>query len=102
MYVTLELVKVVQCLYVNWDIHMFYRGTNIPARARASGLTEELGQVSPMSLLFVLYMIIASDYVERKSIVLPQLLFYTWRTHPHLHHVLECKLGSFYAETKHV
>ena len=74
MYVTLELVKVVQCLYVNWDVHMFYRGTNIPARARASGLTEELGQVSPvspMSPLFVFYMIIASDYVERKSIVLP-------------------------------
>ncbi|KAG0624510.1 hypothetical protein M758_3G253200 [Ceratodon purpureus] len=45
MYVTLEIVKVVQCLYVNWDIHMFYHGANTPARARASGLTEELGQV---------------------------------------------------------
>jgi magnesium-transporting ATPase (P-type) len=45
MYVTLEIVKVVQCLYVNWDIHMFYHGANTPACARASGLTEELGQV---------------------------------------------------------
>ena len=45
MYVTLEIVKVVQCLYVNWDITMYYHHNNTPARARASGLTEELGQV---------------------------------------------------------
>jgi len=45
MYVTLEIVKVVQCLYINWDIQMFHYGNNMPARARASGLTEELGQV---------------------------------------------------------
>lgn len=45
MYVTLEIVKMVQCMYVNWDIEMFYCGTNTPAHARASGLMEELGQV---------------------------------------------------------
>lgn len=45
LYVTLEIVKAVQCLYVNWDIHMFHHAANVPARARATGLTEELGQV---------------------------------------------------------
>lgn len=61
MYVTLELVKVVQCLYVNWDIHMFYHDTNTLARARASGLTEELGQVSHMSPSIMFHLVFASD-----------------------------------------
>jgi hypothetical protein len=50
MYVTLEIVKVVQCLFINWDRKMFHAHTQQYAQAQFSGLTEELGQVSPPSL----------------------------------------------------
>ena len=43
--VTLEVVKFIQAIYINWDLDMYYKETNTPAMARTSNLNEELGQV---------------------------------------------------------
>ncbi|KAG7523913.1 phospholipid-transporting ATPase IB isoform X1 [Solea senegalensis] len=43
--VTLEVVKFIQALFINWDIEMYYAETDTPAMARTSNLNEELGQV---------------------------------------------------------
>ncbi|XP_008690501.2 phospholipid-transporting ATPase IB-like [Ursus maritimus] len=43
--VTLEIVKYVQAMFINWDEDMHYKGNNVYAMARTSNLNEELGQV---------------------------------------------------------
>uniref|UniRef100_A0A673SX93 Phospholipid-transporting ATPase n=1 Tax=Suricata suricatta TaxID=37032 RepID=A0A673SX93_SURSU len=43
--VTLEIVKYVQALFINWDEEMHYEGNDVYAMARTSNLNEELGQV---------------------------------------------------------
>ncbi|XP_058545448.1 phospholipid-transporting ATPase IB-like isoform X3 [Neofelis nebulosa] len=43
--VTLEIVKYIQALFINWDEDMHYEGDNVYAMARTSNLNEELGQV---------------------------------------------------------
>ncbi|XP_026920378.1 phospholipid-transporting ATPase IB-like isoform X3 [Acinonyx jubatus] len=43
--VTLEIVKYIQALFINWDEDMHYEGNNVYAMARTSNLNEELGQV---------------------------------------------------------
>lgn len=45
LYVTVELVNVVQCMYIGWDLQIYSTEDDMPARARASGFVEELGQV---------------------------------------------------------
>ncbi|KAN0043355.1 hypothetical protein ACTA71_011007 [Dictyostelium dimigraforme] len=45
LYVSLELVKVAQAVYVGWDVKMYDPETNTPARTRTSNLSEELGQI---------------------------------------------------------
>ncbi|GMH31210.1 hypothetical protein Nepgr_033053 [Nepenthes gracilis] len=45
LYVSIEIVKVLQSLFINHDIHMYYDKADKPARARTSNLNEELGQV---------------------------------------------------------
>ncbi|CAH9123163.1 unnamed protein product [Cuscuta epithymum] len=45
LYVSIEIVKVLQSVFINQDQHMYYRETNKPAHARTSNLNEELGQV---------------------------------------------------------
>ncbi|KAJ4848217.1 putative phospholipid-transporting ATPase 9 [Turnera subulata] len=45
LYVTVEVVKVLQSTFINQDIHMYYEEADKPARARTSNLNEELGQV---------------------------------------------------------
>lgn len=45
LYVSVEIVKVLQSLFLNQDIHMYYEQADKPARARTSNLNEELGQV---------------------------------------------------------
>ncbi|CAM6101933.1 unnamed protein product [Calypogeia fissa] len=45
LYVTLEIVKVVQSYYIDWDVHMYHRDTKTFAKARTTNLNEELGQV---------------------------------------------------------
>ncbi|XP_027445397.1 phospholipid-transporting ATPase IB-like isoform X6 [Zalophus californianus] len=43
--VTLEIVKCVQAMFINWDEDMHCKGNNVYAMARTSNLNEELGQV---------------------------------------------------------
>ncbi|CAI9267581.1 unnamed protein product [Lactuca saligna] len=45
LYVSIELVKVLQALFINQDIHMYDEETGTPAQARTSNLNEELGMV---------------------------------------------------------
>ncbi|KAL3683459.1 hypothetical protein R1sor_001481 [Riccia sorocarpa] len=45
LYVTLELVKVLQSYYVDHDVQMYHEPTKTFARARTTSLNEELGQV---------------------------------------------------------
>ncbi|KAF5745314.1 hypothetical protein HS088_TW07G00898 [Tripterygium wilfordii] len=45
LYVSIEVVKVLQSIFINQDIHMYYEETDKPAKARTSNLNEELGQV---------------------------------------------------------
>ncbi|KAF8023103.1 hypothetical protein BT93_F0564 [Corymbia citriodora subsp. variegata] len=46
LYVSIEVVKVLQAVLINKDIHMFDEATCQSVRARTSNLNEELGQVS--------------------------------------------------------
>nr|XP_022321907.1 probable phospholipid-transporting ATPase IA isoform X3 [Crassostrea virginica] len=43
--VTLEVVKFIQAIFINWDLDMYHAETDTPAMARTSNLNEELGQV---------------------------------------------------------
>lgn len=45
LYVSIEIVKVLQCIFINQDIHLYYEEADKPAHARTSNLNEELGQV---------------------------------------------------------
>ncbi|XP_071692834.1 probable phospholipid-transporting ATPase 8 [Rutidosis leptorrhynchoides] len=45
LYVSIEMVKVLQSIFINQDQDMYHEETNRPARARTSNLNEELGQV---------------------------------------------------------
>ncbi|KAK9750496.1 hypothetical protein RND81_02G200700 [Saponaria officinalis] len=45
LYVSIEIVKVLQSHFINRDIHMYYEEADKPAHARTSNLNEELGQV---------------------------------------------------------
>lgn len=45
LYVSIEIVKVLQTIFINNDIHMYYEEADKPAHARTSNLTEELGQI---------------------------------------------------------
>ncbi|KAL9251249.1 putative phospholipid-transporting ATPase 8 [Drosera capensis] len=45
LYISIEIVKVAQSIFINQDRDMYYEETDRPARARTSNLIEELGQV---------------------------------------------------------
>ncbi|CAA0828517.1 Putative phospholipid-transporting ATPase 8 [Striga hermonthica] len=45
LYVSIELVKVLQSIFINQDRDMYFDEGDKPARARTSNLNEELGQV---------------------------------------------------------
>ncbi|CAI7795274.1 unnamed protein product [Closterium sp. NIES-53] len=45
LYVTMELVKLVQAATIALDLHMYYEERDIPTTARTSNLNEELGMV---------------------------------------------------------
>ncbi|KAI4350690.1 hypothetical protein L6164_005120 [Bauhinia variegata] len=45
LYVSIEIVKVLQSIFINHDLEMYYEETDRPARARTSNLNEELGQI---------------------------------------------------------
>uniref|UniRef100_A0A3P9ITQ8 Uncharacterized protein n=1 Tax=Oryzias latipes TaxID=8090 RepID=A0A3P9ITQ8_ORYLA len=45
LYVSLEIIRFGNSLFINWDRDMYCPRTNTPARARTTKLSEELGQV---------------------------------------------------------
>lgn len=45
LYVSVEFIRSMQSLWINWDIKMYYDKADIPARARTTTLNEELGQI---------------------------------------------------------
>ncbi|MCO5593988.1 hypothetical protein L7F22_048007 [Adiantum nelumboides] len=45
LYVSIEVVKVAQAMFINRDLEMYFEETETPACARTSNLNEELGQV---------------------------------------------------------
>ncbi|CAJ2661079.1 probable phospholipid-transporting ATPase 4 [Trifolium pratense] len=45
LYVSIEIVKVLQATFINQDLQMYDEDTGTPAEARTSNLNEELGQV---------------------------------------------------------
>lgn len=44
--VTIELVRVAQANFINWDADMYDLEKDLPAKVQSSNLNEELGQVS--------------------------------------------------------
>lgn len=46
LYVTVEVVKLIQAYFINSDVEMYYERNDTPAQARTSNLNEELGQVA--------------------------------------------------------
>ncbi|XP_012667100.2 phospholipid-transporting ATPase FetA-like [Otolemur garnettii] len=45
LYVSIEIIRLGNSFYINWDRKMFYAPRNTPAQARTTTLNEELGQV---------------------------------------------------------
>ncbi|XP_072984044.1 putative phospholipid-transporting ATPase 9 isoform X1 [Typha latifolia] len=45
LYISIEIVKSLQALFINRDIQMYHEDSDKPAHARTSNLNEELGQV---------------------------------------------------------
>uniref|UniRef100_UPI00398EFEB6 phospholipid-transporting ATPase ID isoform X2 n=1 Tax=Pristiophorus japonicus TaxID=55135 RepID=UPI00398EFEB6 len=45
LYVSIEVIRLGSSFYINWDSKMYYPKKNIPAMARTTTLTEELGQI---------------------------------------------------------
>lgn len=46
LYVTMEIIKVMQSKFMEWDIDMYHFETNTPCESRTATILEELGQVS--------------------------------------------------------
>uniref|UniRef100_A0A8C3YFA4 Phospholipid-transporting ATPase n=1 Tax=Catagonus wagneri TaxID=51154 RepID=A0A8C3YFA4_9CETA len=46
LYVSVEIIRLGNSFYINWDRKMFYEPKNTPAQARTTTLNEELGQVT--------------------------------------------------------
>lgn len=46
LYVTMEIIKVMQLLFLQFDIDMYHIESNTPAEAKTATILEELGQVS--------------------------------------------------------
>uniref|UniRef100_A0A915BAB5 Phospholipid-transporting ATPase n=2 Tax=Parascaris univalens TaxID=6257 RepID=A0A915BAB5_PARUN len=45
LYVSVEIIRFVHSMWINFDSAMYYKQADIPARARTTTLNEELGQV---------------------------------------------------------
>ena len=45
MYVSMEIVKIGQTIFINWDLDMYYPLTDRPFQCRALNINEDLGQI---------------------------------------------------------
>ncbi|XP_071965131.1 probable phospholipid-transporting ATPase IM isoform X2 [Antedon mediterranea] len=45
LYVTVELIRLFQSFWINWDVKMYYDEKDCTAKARTTTLNEELGQI---------------------------------------------------------
>lgn len=45
LYVTIELVKVMQVIFINGDKEMYCKANDFPLQCRALNITEDLGQI---------------------------------------------------------
>ncbi|KAM4759350.1 phospholipid-transporting ATPase IK [Cyanocitta cristata] len=45
MYITLEFIYLLNSCFINWDLEMYYGAKDMPAEARSTSLSDQLGQV---------------------------------------------------------
>ena len=45
LYVSVEIIRLIQSKWINWDIKMYYEPNNVQAHAHTTTLNEELGQI---------------------------------------------------------
>lgn len=45
LYVSVEIIRLVNSMWINWDVKMFYDKVKVAAKARTTTLNEELGQI---------------------------------------------------------
>lgn len=45
LYVSVEIIRLIQSKWIDWDNKMYYEPYNIQAQARTTTLNEELGQI---------------------------------------------------------
>ncbi|XP_063679128.1 probable phospholipid-transporting ATPase IM isoform X2 [Bolinopsis microptera] len=45
LYVSVEMIRLGQSMFINWDLLMYHNETDTPAKARSTALNEELGQI---------------------------------------------------------
>ncbi|NXD28764.1 AT8B3 ATPase, partial [Spelaeornis formosus] len=45
MYITFEFIYLVNSCFINWDLEMYYGAKDIPAKARSTSLSDQLGQI---------------------------------------------------------
>ena len=45
LYVTIEIVKLVQATFINWDLEMYYAPNDFAFQSGALNISEDLGQI---------------------------------------------------------
>lgn len=45
LYVTMDIVRVIQAKFIQWDLRMYHEESNTPALAKTGDLNEDLGQI---------------------------------------------------------
>ncbi|KAM9331027.1 phospholipid-transporting ATPase IC-like [Gastrophryne carolinensis] len=45
LYVSVEIIRLGQSFFIDWDLHMYYPKKDTPAKARTTTLNEQLGQI---------------------------------------------------------
>ena len=61
LYVSIEIVKVLQSIFINQDLQMYYEEADKPACACTSNLNEELGK---LTLYFLIRQELTSNSME--------------------------------------
>lgn len=42
---SVEIIRLVNSMWINWDVKMYFEKVDTPAKARTTTLNEELGQI---------------------------------------------------------